>query len=69
AMEITTGDGKLLVAINATPDKQNLTALKADAGYTLVPEQADAKEASISYNGGASTITAVQPWSVAVFKK
>ena len=69
AMEISTTNGKLLVAINATPDKQDLTALNADAGYKLVPEQADAKEASISYNGDASTISAVQPWSVAVFKK
>ena len=69
AMEITTTKGKLLVAINATPDKQDLTAHNADAGYTLVPEQTSAGEASISYNGGASTISAVQPWSVAVFKK
>ena len=69
AMEITTTKGKLLVAINATPDKRDLTALKADAGYTLVPEQTEAGKASISYNGDASTISAVQPWSVAVFKK
>lgn len=69
AMEISTTEGKLLVAINATPDKQDLTALKADAGYTLVPVQTEAGKASISYNGDASTISAVQPWSVAVFKK
>ena len=69
AMEITTTEGKLLVAINATPDKQDLTKLKADAGYTLVPVQTEAGENSISYYSAASTVSAVQPWSVAVFKK
>lgn len=69
AMEITVeGKGKLLVAINATPDVQNLTSKGADAGYKLVDEQAGADSIS-KYNGAASTVSGVQPWSVAVFKK
>ena len=68
AMEITTSEGKLLVAINATPDVQNLTSKGADAGYKLVDEQAGADSIS-KYNGAASTVSGVQPWSVAVFKK
>ena len=68
AMEITTSEGKLLVAINATPNAQDLTKKGADAGYALVPEQTGAD--SIAYNNSKlSTITEVEPWSVAVFKK
>lgn len=69
AMEITVeGKGKLLVAINATPDVQNLTSKGADAGYKLVDEQ-DGADSISKYNGAASTVSGVQPWSVAVFKK
>jgi pullulanase-type alpha-1,6-glucosidase len=56
----------LTIVLNASPEAKD--ASKYGVSGTLVKVQADKGTASISYNGKASTIDAVQPWSVAVFE-